>query len=93
MCCSASALITFTERVLEKNLAPMRYIIVEVLFGFLLQLPSPPQVPIYYSSVFIELCRMDPAGYPRIVSLQRSVIYYTVLVTRHFLDLHFSLSR
>lgn len=51
------------------NLMPMSYIIVEVLFGFLLQLPSPPQVPIYYFSVFIELCKIDPGSYPRIVSL------------------------
>ena len=69
VCCSAKALITFTERVVEMNvLAPMNYIIVEVLFGFLLQLPSPPQVPVYYSSVFIELSKIDPGSYPRIVS-------------------------
>lgn len=48
---------------------PMSYIIVEVLFGFLLQLPSAAQVPIYYSSVLIELGKIDPGGYPRIVSL------------------------
>jgi hypothetical protein len=65
---SASALITLTERVAERNLTPMSYIIVEVLFGFILQLPSPPQVPIYYASVFIELCKSNPDIYPRIVS-------------------------
>lgn len=47
----------------------MAYIIVEMLFGFLLRLPSPPCVPVYYSSVFIELCKIDPGSYPRIVSL------------------------
>lgn len=63
----ASALNLLTKRIQDYNLTPMNYIIVEVLFGFILQLPSPPQVPIYYSSVFIELCKTNPETYPRIL--------------------------
>ena len=68
--CSATALMILTERVSERNLMPMSYIIVEVVFGLMLRLPSPPQVPVYYSSLFIELCKIDPGSYPRIVSLK-----------------------
>lgn len=64
---------------------PMSYIIVEVLFGFLLQLPSPPQVPICYASIFIELCKLEPGSYPRIVSFSTS-IYCVVATGLRFLD-------
>ena len=40
----------------------------QVLFSYLFQLPSPPQVSICYGSIFIELCKTDPATYPQIVS-------------------------
>ncbi len=41
----------------------------QVLFGHLLQLPNPPQVFLFYSSLFIELNKLNPAAYPLIVSL------------------------
>ncbi len=74
---SANALKTLTKRVSERNLMPMDYVIVEVVFGVLLQLPSPPQVLVYYSALLIELCKMEPTSYPRIVS---SVVVVVVVV-------------
>ena len=66
---SASALTAFADSAFERNKLPAEYIITEVLFGYILQLPHPQQVVIYYSSVFIELCKSNPAVYPQIVSL------------------------
>ena len=40
----------------------------QVLFGLLFHLPSPPQVPVCYGSLLIELCKADPASFPQIVS-------------------------
>ena len=65
---SAAALTAFAESAFERNKLPAEYIITEVLFGYILQLPHPQQVVIYYSSVFIELCKSNPAVYPQIVS-------------------------
>ena len=65
---SASTLTLFAEGSFERTKVPMEYIITEVLFGYILQLPHPPQVVVYYSSIFIELCKSNPAVYPQIVS-------------------------
>ena len=42
--------------------------VVQVLFSLLFQLPTPPQVPVCYGALFIELCKADPATFPQIVS-------------------------
>lgn len=56
----------------------MEYIITEVLFGYILQLPSSPQVMVYYGSLFIELCKSLPSTFPQIL-LQTSPLIYNRL--------------
>jgi nuclear cap-binding protein subunit 1 len=63
----ASALLVFAKGV-DRIRLPAEYVITEVLFSLLLQLPSPPHVPVCYGSIFIELCKTDPATFPQIVS-------------------------
>lgn len=52
---------------LERNTSFI-FLCIQVLFSLLFHLPSPPQVPVCYGSIFIELCKIDPATFPQIVS-------------------------
>ena len=76
---SATALMGFSEIAQERLRLSANYIITEVLFNHILQLPSPPQVLVYYSSVLIELCKNSPAVFPQLVSvwLTNSMLYTT----------------
>ncbi|KAL5482194.1 hypothetical protein EMCRGX_G022489 [Ephydatia muelleri] len=56
----------------------MEYIITEVLFGYIFQLPCPPQVMICYGSLFIELCKSSPNTFPQLL-LQTSPLVYSRL--------------
>uniref|UniRef100_A0AAQ5Z503 MIF4G domain-containing protein n=1 Tax=Amphiprion ocellaris TaxID=80972 RepID=A0AAQ5Z503_AMPOC len=41
-----------------KNKIPLNYHIVEVIFGELFQLPSPPHIDVMYTTLLIELCKL-----------------------------------
>jgi nuclear cap-binding protein subunit 1 len=47
---------------------PVEYMLAEVVFGMMLQLPSPTHCLLYYGSLNIELCKLRPATYPLILS-------------------------
>uniref|UniRef100_A0A667YLC5 Nuclear cap binding protein subunit 1 n=1 Tax=Myripristis murdjan TaxID=586833 RepID=A0A667YLC5_9TELE len=52
-----------------KNKIPLNYHIVEVIFGELFQLPSPPHIDVMYTTLLIELCKLQPGSLPQVVSL------------------------
>lgn len=69
-----TALLVFAKGV-DRIRLPGEYIITEVLFGLLFQLPTPPQLPVCYGSLFIELCKADPATFPQILTQTTDLLY------------------
>lgn len=40
----------------------------QVIFGELFQLPSPPHIDVMYTTLLIELCKLQPGSLPQVVS-------------------------
>uniref|UniRef100_A0A2K6P2S9 Nuclear cap binding protein subunit 1 n=1 Tax=Rhinopithecus roxellana TaxID=61622 RepID=A0A2K6P2S9_RHIRO len=51
-----------------KNKIPLNYHIVEVIFAELFQLPAPPHIDVMYTTLLIELCKLQPGSLPQVVS-------------------------
>lgn len=41
----------------------------QVIFGELFQLPTPPHIDVMYTTLLIELCKLQPGSLPQVVSL------------------------
>lgn len=41
----------------------------QVIFGELFQLPAPPHIDVMYTTLLIELCKLQPGSLPQVVSL------------------------
>lgn len=41
----------------------------QVIFGELFQLPCPPHIDVMYTTLLIELCKLQPGSLPQVVSL------------------------
>lgn len=40
----------------------------QVIFGELFQLPTPPHIDVMYTTLLIELCKLQPGSLPQVVS-------------------------
>lgn len=58
-----------------KPTLPMEHCIIEVLLGQMLQLPISPLLTINYGALIIELCKLVPDKFPRVVAQAADMLY------------------
>ena len=54
---------------------PLNHMIVECLFGDLFRLPSSPCPPVFYTAIFIELCKLQPSMIPQLLALSSDMLF------------------
>ncbi|KAM8801889.1 nuclear cap-binding protein subunit 1 isoform 1-T1 [Rhynchonycteris naso] len=58
-----------------KNKIPLNYHIVEVIFAELFQLPAPPHIDVMYTTLLIDLCRLQPGSLPQVLAQATEMLY------------------
>ena len=54
---------------------PLNHMIVETLLGDFFRLPSSPYPSVFYTSLFIELCKLQPSMMPQVLALASDMLY------------------
>lgn len=54
---------------------PLNYILVECLFGDLFCLPNPTNTMVFYTAIFIELCKLQPNKMPQVLALASDMLF------------------
>lgn len=53
------------------------FFIFQVIFGELFQLPVPPHIDVMYTTLLIELCKLQPGSLPQVVSF---IVYVSTVL-------------
>ncbi|CAG0888086.1 unnamed protein product [Cyprideis torosa] len=59
---------------------PIEYMVVETVFAHMLRLPHAPRITLFYTSLLIDLCRLQPMVYPQVLA-QATEMFFTRIDT------------
>ncbi|KAK0424623.1 hypothetical protein QR680_008755 [Steinernema hermaphroditum] len=59
----------------KRDVIPLNYVIVECLFAEMMNLPESPAVSLFYGSVLIQLCGLQPGGMPQVLAQAAQLFY------------------
>lgn len=58
-----------------KPMFALEHCVIELLLGEMLQLPTSPYMTLNYGAIIIELCKLQPLKFPRVVALSADVLF------------------